>query len=113
MGGYRLENSGYILIILSLYFFFKISRRQPWRQMSKNEKTNSQKIWTLSVMVPCAQFTGVINNILFPSSLSLSFIAIGIIITAFIGWYFYTKRISERYVSKSLENGGLLWKSKI
>lgn len=103
-------SSAFVSIIFNLFFLLEISRRKPWNQLNQREKEIVRNLWTFNAIFPGFVFTAVFHNVLFPSSLSLYFIATGSIITGFIGWYFIHNGISEKHVSKFLEYGGQLWK---
>jgi hypothetical protein len=97
-------------IVISLYLFYEISRRKPWSEANEQEKSLIRYFWTMNAIFPGFMFTAVIHDVLFRPSFSLYFLAIGIIVTGFFGWYLKVKGISERYASEVLENGGLLWR---
>lgn len=107
---HKLKSGILVVIVFNLYLFIGISRQKPWNRLNERGKKIARNLWTINAIWPSSIFIAVVHDVLFPFSLSLYFIAIGGIITGSVGWYLNAKGISERYVSKALENGGLLWR---
>jgi hypothetical protein len=101
---------GVFKIVIGVRFSVFLLKSSKWHNLTEKKKKHYGSIFIFILMFAVIDTLGFINILYEKSYSSLVFyLSIIIVLIAIVSVYL---KIQEPYLSKALENGGLLWKDK-